>query len=149
MKKNFDLALKSIVLYSIDTESYTDQTFNTNAEKALFVLERFDNEFNFAQNIQRYPSMVQRVAEWLEGLPTVCTVPFTNYDIICHGERIGQLDPKAIETKKDKYVDQWFLVMAWKLIKMSEMKERAEKSLSDYVVLEETLQKLEGKKKVS
>ena len=74
---NNTLNLKSIVSHSFDTEAY-DQSFNTVQERASFVLECFDSEFNNSYEIQRTPNKQARIASWLQGLPTVCTVPFYN-----------------------------------------------------------------------
>lgn len=134
MKKNFDLALKAIVINSFDLEAYDIETEGLAiAQQAQKVLECFSSEYDFACNIRQFPNRQLRIAEWLKGLPTVCTVPFYNGEIVEHGKRIGQLKQNATENAEQKYIDQWFSLMAYKIIQLSEMKATAEKTITAYM----------------
>lgn len=81
--KLIDLNLKTILVNSFD---FSDSDFNedgaTFAEQAQEVLKSFDSEFNCYQNKIRYPNTQERVAAWLQGLPSQCTVPFYNSDAL-------------------------------------------------------------------
>ena len=128
---NNTLNLKSIVSHSFDTEAY-DQSFNTVQERASFVLECFDSEFNNSYEIQRTPNKQARIASWLQGLPTVCTVPFYNYHILVIGKELHNLSFGATKNAEQKYLDNWFNLMAFTLIKLSEMKKHASTTLDNY-----------------
>ncbi len=134
MKNNFNLALKAIVINSFDLEAYDIETEGlTIAQQAQKVLECFSSEYDCAYNIRQFPNRQMRIAEWLKGLPTVCTVPFYNGEIVEHGKRIGQLKQDATENAEQKYIDQWFSLMAYKIIQLSEMKATAEKTITAYM----------------
>ena len=134
MKNNFDLALKAIVINSFDLEAYDIETEGlTIAQQAQKVLECFSSEYDHEYNRRAFPNTQLRIAEWLKGLPTSCTVPFYNGEIVEHGKRIGQLKQNATENAEQKYIDQWFSLMAWKIIQLSEMKTTAEKTITTYM----------------
>lgn len=134
MKKNFDLELKAIVINSFDLEACDFNTEElTIAQQAQKVLERFSSEYDCPYNIRQSLNRQLRIAEWLKGLPTVCTVPFYNGEIIEHGKRIGQLKTNTTENAEQKYIDQWFSLMAWKIIQLSEMKNQAEKTITNFM----------------
>lgn len=132
--KLIDLNLKTILVNSFDfSDSDFDAVNATFAEQAKEVLKSFDSEFNYAQNKIRYPNTQERVAAWLQGLPSQCTVPFYNYDIIEQGKKALHLRQDASEKAEQTYLDNWFKVMANKLIVISNMKSTAEKSLINHI----------------
>lgn len=128
--KLIDLNLKTILVNSFD---FSDSDFNedgaTFAEQAQEVLKSFDSEFNYHQNKIRYPNNQERIAAWLQGLPSQCTVPFYNSDILEQAKKARHLKIDATEKAEQVYLDNWFNVMANKLIVVSNMKATSEKSL--------------------
>lgn len=134
MKNNFDLELKAIVIKSFDLEAYDIETGGlTIVQQAQKVLECFSSEYDHPYNQKLFPNRQLRIAEWLKGLPTACTIPFCNNEIVAHGKRIGQLKQDATENAEQKYIDQWFALMAWKIIQLSEMKVQAEKAITNFL----------------
>ena len=75
----------------------------------------------------------QRIAEWLQGLPSVCSVPFYNGDILEKGKKALHLKANASEKVEQNYIDNWFNLMASKLLTISEMKKTAEASLNKHI----------------
>ena len=132
--KAIDLNLKTILVNSFD---FSDSDFNeegkTFAEQAKEVLNSFESEYNHPQNKIRYPNLQERIGQWLQGLPSQCTVPFYNSDILEQAKNARHLKIDATEKAEQKYLDNWFNLMAFKLMKMSEMKTGAEKSLQEHV----------------
>jgi hypothetical protein len=67
---------------------------------------------------QEYGFMIERVGEvnafkeWLQGLPSVLTVPFYNYDIINNAREIGLLRATSDDWFKEKEEDS-FLDRYW------------------------------------
>lgn len=52
------------------------------------------------------------ISEWLRGLPSVCSVPFTYYDIEQWMRANGVLDESASERKVDKALDEYWYKVA-------------------------------------
>ncbi len=134
MKNNTDLQLKAIVINSFDLEAYNINTEGlTIAQQAQKVLECFGSEYDHVAIRQQIPNLQLRIASWLMGLPSVCTVPFYNNEILEHGKNIGQLKQNATEVAEQKYLDQWFKLMAYKLLQLSKMKSQAESTMGNYM----------------
>ncbi len=131
MKNTMQLNLKAIVSNSFDTEAY-DETFSTVKERAQFVLECFDSEFNHPYEIKRNPNLEKRVGSWLQGLPSVCTVPFYNHHILSLGKEFHSLSATATELKQEQYLENWFVIMASTIIKLANMKDFAAKSFNEF-----------------
>lgn len=132
VQKQIKLELYKIVNDSIDTEDYTDQQFDSVAEKCKYVLSCFESEYYD----RREPNYTKRVAGWLQGLPSVMTVPFTYCDIIKIGYDLGLIKKgkrqTTTENNEQKFCDQWFELLAHKLIQMSQMKAYAEKQFTTF-----------------
>lgn len=124
------LNLFKIINDSIDIESYTDQQFDTIAEKAKFVLECFESEYDHEYEKQRTPDKCKRVAGWLAGLPTVCTVPFYNNEILKIGYDLGMIKK---EKQEDDFLENWFYLMAVKLVQMATMGSHSEKTFQSFL----------------
>lgn len=70
---------KKIILNSIDLESY-DITCESLSEVFENVYNIFEKEYKHNNN--RYETDVKLFEDYLSGLPTILSVPYTNYDII-------------------------------------------------------------------
>ena len=120
--------LLKIIDNSITTEAYGVE-FETLQERAAYCLECFNREFNNPYNKARWPSRVELVGEWLAGLPSVITVPYWNDEIVSYGYKLGMIPQRkteaARERQEQKFIDRWFVVMAYHLILASEMKSKA------------------------
>lgn len=134
--KAIDLNLKAIVVNSFNFEDSpeSDADTKTFAQQARLVLDDFEAQHNHEYNIKRIPNYTLRVADWLQGLPTKFTPPYWNGDIIECGIKSLHLKENASEKMEENYINNWFVVMANKLIRISEMKAIAEKSLQDHIV---------------
>lgn len=136
VQKQIKLELYKIVNDSIDTEAYTDQQFDSVAEKCKYVLSCFEGEYYD----RRESNYTKRVAGWLQGLPSIMTVPFYNNEIIEIGYKLDLIKKgkrqTTTENNEQKFLDQWFELMAHKLIQMSQMKAYAEKQFNTYIVEE-------------
>lgn len=132
--KLIDLNLKTILVSSFDfSDSDFDAIDATFAEQVQEVLKSFDSEFNYPQNKVRYPNTQERIAAWLQGLPSQCTVPFYNCDILEQAKKARHLKIDASEKAEQAYLDNWFNVMANTLMVVSGMKATAEKSLAQHI----------------
>lgn len=66
-----------------------DVTTMTDKEKIEFILERFNEERNGAWWKQEYPLLSDRIANFLQGLPSSCSVAFSDYDVLQIGKSWG------------------------------------------------------------
>lgn len=136
-QKTIKLELLTILVNSIDTYAYTDEKFTTQADRAAYVLECYTSEYDHYYNQVTYPNTYQRIANWLQGLPTICTVPFSDSEILEIGHRLGMIKHGKSVSSKDraeqKFLDGWFELIACKLVQMSNMKKHAESQLADFL----------------
>ncbi len=56
---------------------------------------------------------------WIQGLPSACTIPFYNWDIAEMAYKTGLIDDKSTEAKIDKVIEEYWAVMAAKVIQIS------------------------------
>jgi len=74
-----------------------DDSFgDTNREKLITMLERFDKEFNYKNNKLRHPMLHERVANWLQG--GAIDIPLYYYDITKLAKRVHET---AVLTQKE------------------------------------------------
>ena len=95
---------EKIVLNSIDLEPY-DITTETLFQTFTEVYDIFKKEYVHHNN--RHISEVTLFKEWLQGLPSVLSVPFQNYDILQNALLSGF--DVSTEAKEDDFLDSyWF-----------------------------------------
>lgn len=87
----------------------------TDKRKIEYFFDCFNREYNYAQNKRMYPNLQARVAEYLQGLPTCCTLDYSYYDIIQLGKKWGYC---GTPRKENQFCDNWWSVMAGKLIQI-------------------------------
>lgn len=96
--------LADYVGYNGLTEEPTTQPERVRALQTIF-----ESEYGYA--IKQYGT-VKALREWLMGLPTACTVAFSNADIVRLGYEWGALNSSASakrkETAEADWLDQWF-----------------------------------------
>ncbi len=93
-----------------DSETMSDR------DKVALVLETFKAEKGYPQNKLRFPNVVDRLADWLQGLPSVIGVAFTNCDIIQQGKAWGYCETSKQE---EKFVENWFHAIASKILQLA------------------------------
>lgn len=85
------------LVLSCITEDYEGNELTETKEKISFCFEAFSVEYGWA--IDRYGRQ-EAIKQWLMGLPTVCTVPFSNFDIVQWAENL--LETKITEKDEQK-----------------------------------------------
>lgn len=121
-------AAKAHILESLDFSGY-DKAPKNDAEKLLM----FDTIFQ-----SEYGHMIERLGyrkaliEYLQGLPSCCTIAFYNYDILEKAEAWGLIDEAASEARQDAFLDSWWINIASLLADMV----RDEKTLSKEELIE-------------
>lgn len=92
------------IIDSITLEYYTNKEM-TLFEKINFVFDTFKIEY-LHHNNQHLP--IQTLfKEWLQGLPSVLTVPFYNFDILENAKKNGYTF-ECVETE-DKFLEKYFM----------------------------------------
>lgn len=60
------------------------------------------------------------IIDWLQGLPSACTVPFTNYDIYQWGYNNGYLKDTDSDSKHINFIDTYFNKIAFVILSHSQ-----------------------------
>lgn len=101
------------LLDSINTDEIGENA--TDKEKINFVFDTFNDEYGDAYYKRTYPSEQERLANYLRGLPSCCSIAFCDYDIIQIGKSWGYCKTPKQEAN---FVNNWWSVMALRLIQM-------------------------------
>ena len=106
------------ILDCIDSSGYggTDGEalkLETDSQKLRFLRETFESEYGW--NIKRVGEF-KALTEWLQGLPSVCTIAFYNHDIIRLAKEWGSLPENATEAQEDKILEGYFRFMAMRIL---------------------------------
>lgn len=94
-----------------------DVTAMTDKEKIEFVLERFNEDRNGAWWKQEYPLLSERIGNYLAGLPSSCSVAFSDYDIAQIGKSWGLAYDPA------RFVYYWFKNCGRRIVELANMYE--------------------------
>lgn len=125
--------INQYLLNCVDCSNYTVQGVDVNGnvielpvicetpqQKVNFVVSCFDSEYNFPDNLKRYPNQTARFAEWLMGLPSSFNVDFENYRILEIAIEWGSLTTNAAGSRKDRIIENWFNYIAVKFFQLHE-----------------------------
>lgn len=88
--------------------------------KLIHVRGYFEVEYNYPENKVYYPNTQARLAQWFMGLPSAINIDFENYRIIELAKEWGSLSLDATERQEQDVLDNWFNLMAFRLIRLSE-----------------------------
>ena len=86
-------------------------------EKVSYFFECFMQEFDFDYNRRRYPNTADRIGEYLQGLPSCCSVAFTYWDIEQQGKKWGFCGD---DKKTANFINNWFQVLGSRLVALIE-----------------------------
>lgn len=110
--KKYQENFKTYFLEVIKSEDLPED-IKTDKEKVNFIFDRFNSEYNHANNIRRTPNFQLRFAEWLQGL--AINLPYNYNDII-------ELAKKLLETdqlkNENKIIQNYWIFMAFQIIKL-------------------------------
>jgi len=101
------------ILDAIDNDGYNDQQLLTEREKLEFLLDTYRSEYGWYE--ERYNvNIFNAIKEWLQGLPTACSLPYTYCDIIALAKQAGTYK----ETNEDKILNNYWAFMAMRVCEM-------------------------------
>ena len=112
--KKYQENFKNYFLEVIKSQDLPED-IKTDKEKVNFIFERFNSEYNHANNIRRQPNFQLRFAEWLQGL--AINLPYNYDDII-------ELAKKLLETdqlkNENRIIKNYWSFMAYQIIKLKD-----------------------------
>ena len=114
-----DRLAKNYLLEAIDWSGYLGYTIDKEPEDTYHQLKFVDETFR-----SEYGHMIERVgyqkalAEWFAGLPSAINIDFENYRILELAKEWGSIPEDATEAQEDKILNNWFMWIANKLIKL-------------------------------
>lgn len=106
-KHQRDQFYKRVILQAIDHNYMGECGYKT-------LVDACKNEMGITGQVTQ-----KDVSEWLQGLPSACTIPFHNWDIIEMAKETGLIDDKSTEARIDKVIEEYWTVMAAKVIQIS------------------------------
>ncbi len=109
--------IEKFILSAIDGTDYGIET-ETKEQKLAFLFGCFDSEFNYLNNIKRYPNLQDRLAEWLQGLPSSISLPFYYNDILDLSKNLLEVDELS-KAKENSICKKHWSFMAYHIIKLT------------------------------
>jgi len=96
--------------YGVDT--------TTDGDRVKFVLDTFSSEYSNEYNRKRWPNDQDRITQWLRGVPSVINIS-VDYDDIANWLIVwGVLPENYTEKQYYKHVNNWFSVIAYRLLQL-------------------------------
>ena len=93
--------------------------FANDREAVKFFFEVFNDEFNDQNNKRLFPNLQDRIANYLLGLPSVCSVDYWHDEIIKLGLIWGVLN-ETEGRKAEKFLENYWSVLGCRLIQMAQ-----------------------------
>ena len=108
--------IQNYILDSIDGEGYDIKT-ETPTEKLQFLFDCFEVEFNYKNNKLRYPNLQDRLANWLQGLPSSISIPHQYNKILELSKNLLEVDTLS-EKLENQIIKNYWSFMAYHIIKL-------------------------------
>lgn len=94
-------------------------SFSDDHEVMRFFFDCFNEEYNNQYNKRLFPSLQNRIAEYLKGLPSCCDIDYWNDEIIKHGVIWGVLS--SVDDKRaGRFAENWFNVVALRILQVAQ-----------------------------
>lgn len=110
MSKSSELSktVKAYILKNIDGSSYGVE-LGTDQEKVNFLYETFMSEYGWRV---KQVGFVKALTDYFSGLPSSCTVAFSNNEILELAVKWGSIPANYNENQAFKILDNWFNLVA-------------------------------------
>ena len=112
--KKYQENFKNYFLEVIKSQDLPED-IKTDKEKVNFIFDRFNPEYNHANNIRRQPNFQLRFAEWLQGL--AINLPYNYNDIIEIAKKLLETDQLKNE---NRIIKNYWSFMAYQIIKLKD-----------------------------
>lgn len=104
--------------YILDAIHSDTREFSTDKERIEYFFECFNKEYNDEYYKRIYPNETDRIANWLQGLPSCIGIDYENSTIIEIGKSWGYC---KTEKKENEFIENWFFQIALKLRQLRDM----------------------------
>lgn len=105
--------------YILDSIQFEDFDPKNDKEKMELFWVTFDQEKNYENNKKRIPNLQDRVADWLQGLPSCTKLKFSNWEILELAVSQGSLPENYTEKQGDRITENYWNFTAFKIIQLS------------------------------
>ena len=109
--------IKDYILTAISGEGY-NITLSNDVEKLQFLANCFKGEYCFADNLKRYGSYQNCLANWFAGLPSSFNIDYENYKIIEIAKIWESLPENCTAKQENKILSNWFNFIAAKVLQL-------------------------------
>ncbi len=122
-RSTFDSIVKSYIIDCIDSSDRSLEKEPVTAfEKVQFLKKCFESEYGYeAKRVGQVKAMIN----WLQGLPSCINIEFANYKILQLAKSWGSLPEKATENEEDRILNNYWNLMANKILQLFKLKESA------------------------
>lgn len=100
--------------YVLDCIHSDDVELSTDKDRIEYFFRQFSIEGDMDYKRRMYPNEQERIAQYLRGLPSCCSIAYANYDIVQIGKSWGYI--LDTERKENEFCERWFNVMALRLM---------------------------------
>lgn len=103
--------------YILDT-IHTDKLFEcpmSDMGKIVYFFDCFNKDYNSDYEKRCYPNLQERIASYLRVLPSCIGIEYIDYNIAEIGKLWGYCNT---DKQAAKFVDNWFNIIAFRLIKL-------------------------------
>ncbi len=109
---------EKVYQYILDCIDHDDLKENaTDEEKVSTFIDVFHSEFEDSYRRKIYPILSIHIANYIQGLPSVCSVAYENYWIAELGKQWGYITD---EESEGRFIDNWFRMIALRIIEMAD-----------------------------
>lgn len=102
--------------YLFDCIHSDEVELTTDKKKVDYFFGCFQKEFDDEYNRRMYPNLQDRIAQYLQGLPSCIGIAYTYHDILEVKKEWGG----SIICDDDRFISRWFSILAFRLIQMRE-----------------------------
>lgn len=104
--------------YILDCIDCNDLKENaTGEEKIRKFIDVFHSEYDNAYRRKIYPTLSVHIANYIQGLPSICSVAYENYRIAELGKQWGYITNAESECR---FINNWFRMIALRIIEMAD-----------------------------
>ncbi len=109
---------EKVYQYILDCIDHDDLKENaTDEEKVSTFIDVFHSEFDDSYRRKIYPILSIHIANYIQGLPSVCSVAYENYWIAELGKQWGYITD---EESEGRFIYNWFRMIALRIIEMAD-----------------------------
>ncbi len=118
LKTNRTQLTNFVNAYILNAINSDDKELTTDTQKLQLLADCCKSEYIFPDNLKRYGSYQNCMANWFMGLPSSFDIDYENYRIIEIAKKWGSLPANADDRQEDKILDNWFNFIAAKTIQL-------------------------------